>query len=281
MIIKHQEFKYQNTCVLERIAFTPPFKPTANYENEVCFFYPVKAKGIFFGGANKISFQSRESLLLRCGQFVNHYKKLPQEKNEIYDIIGIHITPELLSRIYDNKLPNFLSSKKNKEIKSLHKLEPNAIIDEYIKNLMFYFDNEFLVNSDLIALKVKELLLLLYNINEQEVRELLENLFDPAKESFKTIIESHIFEDLSLEEFSKLTNTSLSTFKRKFKEIFKESPSKYITNQRLIKAKQLLKLSNLRIIDICFECGFNNPSTFSKAFIKKYNIAPSKMRKSN
>jgi len=279
MILKHQKFNYQKTCVLERIVFTPPFKPTANYEQEVCFFYPIKADGIFYGGSTTISFKSRESLLLRCGQFVNQYKELKENKDARYDIIGIHITPNLLNQIYENRLPKFLSKQKSIKHDNLKKLKANTVIDEYIKGILFYFENDYLVNEDLIALKVKELLLLLYNINETEVRDLLENLFDPNIESFKSIIEAHIFEDLSIEEYSKLTNCSLSTFKRKFKSIFNDSPSKYITEQRLTKAKQLLQLSDLRIIDICFECGFNNPSTFSKAFARKYNVSPSEMRK--
>lgn len=118
----------------------------------------------------------------------------------------------------------------------------------------------------------------MYNINYQGLREMLRTMFKPAELSFKSIVQAHLYEELEIREYAALTNTSLSTFKRKFKQIFDDTPARYIINKRLEKAAQLLKVTDKKVIEICYDCGFNDPSTFSKSFSKKYAQSPSEYR---
>ena len=279
MVIEYQGYDYFGKCVLEKMIFKPPFKPTSNFEHEACFFYTVNGNGSIYGGVDRADFQSNESLLLKCGQYISHFPVHSENKDETFEVVGIHITPTLLKDIYNNQLPPFLTTTKKNQTKLLHKLNRNLVIDEYIKSLLFYFDTPDLITEDLIALKIKELILLLYRLGDSEVLDLLGSLLDPTELSFKNVIEANIYEDLSIKEFSVLTNDSLSTFKRRFKNIYNRSPAKYITDKRLAKASRLLKESRLRITEICYQCGFSSPNTFSKAFIRKYKMSPSQYRK--
>jgi len=88
-----------------------------------------------------------------------------------------------------------------------------------------------------------------------------------------------LFNDLSLEDYALLCNLSLSTFKRTFKKTFGESPARYIKLKRLEEAANQLKVTNKRISDICFDCGFNEVGHFSKSFTALYNTSPSNYRK--
>jgi len=281
MVIDYQGYDYYGKYVLEKMIFKPPFNPISNFENEACFFYTVNGQGSIYGGVDKANFQTNESLLLKCGQYVSHFPLENKRENEPYEVIGIHITPALLKNIYDNKLPPFLTTAKNKQKKVLCKIDRSIVIDEFIKSLLFYFNTPELITEEIIELKIKELIFLLYKLGDSEILDLLGSLLDPTELSFKNIIEANLFEDLSIKEFSILTNDSLSTFKRKFKQVFNDSPAKYITDQRLNKAAQLLKVTHLRITDICYQCGFSNTNSFSKTFIRKFHMSPTEYRKSN
>ncbi len=89
----------------------------------------------------------------------------------------------------------------------------------------------------------------------------------------------NIFEDLNTEDLAFLCAMSVSSFKRKFQEVFGTSPNKYITSKRLDKAQSLLRTTTLTISEIAYDCGFSDVSYFSKTFKKYYNSTPSDLRK--
>lgn len=280
MILKYEDYKLYNKSVFERVVFKPPFKPSVTYDNEACLIYSNLGNGISYGGIEKDTVKSKESILMKCGSFVNHWQS--SEDGKPCEIIAIHFTPDIIKSIYKDEIPSFLQSKKESNKKKIFKkISQSTIIDEFIKGLIFYFDNPHLINKDLLTLKIKELLLLLYHTNYAEVRDLLHSLFTPVELTFKSIIQTHLYDNLDSNDLAALTNTSLSTFKRKFKTIFGESPVKYIRDKRLEKSSELLKLSNLRITEICFDCGFNSINSFTRAFTKKYGKSPSEFRESN
>lgn len=80
--------------------------------------------------------------------------------------------------------------------------------------------------------------------------------------------------NLKIEEFASLSNKSLSTFKREFKDIFNTTPSRWLKSKRLEFAKNLLLKTDLNINQICYDSGFINASHFIKSFKDKYKIPP-------
>lgn len=70
---------------------------------------------------------------------------------------------------------------------------------------------------------------------------------------------------------------SLSTFKREFKQIFNETPHRWIMKMRLSKAHELLALGKKRPSEVYTEVGFEDLAHFSKAFKKQFNINPSQV----
>lgn len=280
MIVKYEDYKIKDKSVFERVIFKPPFKPSVTYENEACFIYSKNGNGFSYGGLEKNNVSSKESILMKCGSFINHWQS--SDHGEPCEIIAIHFTPDIIKAVYQHEVPPFLVANRNNSSQKVFQVIPHStIIDEYIKGINFYFDNPALINEDLLILKIKELLLLLYNTNYPSIRDLLKSLFTPVELTFKSIIQAHLFDDLSPQDLAALTNTSLSTFKRKFKEIFGESPVKYIQDKRLERSTELLRASDIRITEICFHCGFSSLSSFTRAFTKKYGQSPSEYRENN
>ncbi|MEM7110640.1 MAG: helix-turn-helix transcriptional regulator, partial [Bacteroidota bacterium] len=54
-----------------------------------------------------------------------------------------------------------------------------------------------------------------------------------------------------------------------------QTPNEFITNIRLTKASQMISTHpETSISSVAYSCGFSNPSYFSRAFKKKYDISP-------
>jgi two-component system response regulator YesN len=54
-----------------------------------------------------------------------------------------------------------------------------------------------------------------------------------------------------------------------------------LTEQRLTLAKELLLTTNLRLSEIAFDVGYNDPNYFSFLFKKKESISPKEYRQKN
>ncbi len=85
--------------------------------------------------------------------------------------------------------------------------------------------------------------------------------------------------ELSLDLFAKRFNVTPSYFSRLFHEETDVSFKKYLTSLRLEYARQLLEENVLPIIDVGYECGFNTPSQFYRAFRAESGSTPSEYRK--
>ncbi|MEM6503084.1 MAG: AraC family transcriptional regulator [Cyanobacteria bacterium P01_C01_bin.89] len=93
-------------------------------------------------------------------------------------------------------------------------------------------------------------------------------------------IEASLNQDIKLADLAGLIDISQFHFSRLFKQSLGLSPHRYLLQQRLEKAKQLLKNTDRLIIDIALECGFNNHSHLSKQFKQMTGVTPKVFRAS-
>src|SRR5690606_10775181 len=150
---------------------------------------------------------------------------------------------------------------------------------KYIEGLLFYFENPSLVNDEILILKLKEIVLLLSQTGDADtIQAILSQLFSPTAFTFKQVIEANLFSQAGIEELAQKTNLSVSSFKREFKRLYQDSPANYIKTKRLERAAELLVISDERITDIAFDCGFNDLANFTKRFHDKYGCTPTQYR---
>ncbi len=83
----------------------------------------------------------------------------------------------------------------------------------------------------------------------------------------------------SVEALSELCSMSLTGFRRIFSEIIGASPKIYIQACRIRRAKNLLKKSDMSILDIALSVGYNDISVFNRSFLKITGGTPSDYRK--
>ena len=272
MIHKHQHFDLLGKVVFERVEFTPPIRIVEALNSEACLLYTVKGKATLYRSDKKYSLETDDGLMIKCGHYFNHWNKnADASKNEA---VAVHLYPDLIRHVYEGELPDFMNSDPNEQAIAVAPLFKNSFVKAYIDSLLPYFDSPSLIDEEFMVLKVREMLSMLYKMDSNNIRSLLHDMFNPLAYDFKKIVKAHIYEDLSIEELAHICNLSLSSFKRKFKEVFSNSPAAYIKSRRLEKAARLLRVDEKRIADIAFDCGFSSVDVFSRSFKKEYGMTP-------
>ncbi len=87
-------------------------------------------------------------------------------------------------------------------------------------------------------------------------------------------INEHLSIDLSLSVLATILNISPYYFERLFKQSVGSTPHQYILRCRIEKAKQLLRTTQLSILEIAEQVGYKNQSHFSKLFRKLTGTSP-------
>ena len=158
-------------------------------------------------------------------------------------------------------------------------LEVNELSKSFFFSMLPYFTQIPPPPENLLELKFKELVLsLLSNENNSRWLSWLNNLSNDKLSSMEEIMQNNYTYNLTLGDYARLACQSLSTFKREFKKIFKESPGKWITKKRLSLAAELLEKTSLSVAEIGFECGFENQTHFSRLFREKKGVSPLQFR---
>jgi len=272
----YKKFDLFGKTFIQKFALKPPFKYDFPVNEQACFLFVKEGAFRYQIEDYQIDIPSNYSLFLNClhaGNQIHH-------SESICEIVIVTFYADMLKKIYEKELPSLLQSPGNSVTnQSSEKINNDFLIQKYIEGLLFYFENPSLVNDEMLILKLKEIILLLSQTrNAEAIQVILSQLFSPITYTFKQIIEANLFSQVSVEELACKTNLSVSSFKREFTKLYNDSPANYIKTKRLEKAAELLLVSDNRITDIAFDCGFNDLANFTKSFHDKYNATPTHYR---
>ena len=278
MLIYHKALELFGEPVVETAIMEGSMTFPRSMPNEACYIFMKEGSMISVSAAGSEEVETNDSVLLKCGNYLG--QGMADSKTGKQQAVVFHFSADLLRKLYADGLPAFLME--GPELisrKGMAKIKRNELFSRYIESILFYFENPDLVTDEIMVLKIKELLLLLNNTKEAgHIHQILSNLFLPQTMAFKEVIEENLYNDLSINELSVLSNMSISSFKREFKRVYDDSPASYIRNKKLEKAAALLSHSKEQISIVAYDSGFNDLSHFSKLFKKKYQMAPSDYR---
>lgn len=94
-------------------------------------------------------------------------------------------------------------------------------------------------------------------------------------------IEQNFQNDISISGIAERCGLNRSYFGKIFRDALGKSPQEFLIQYRMIKAAELLKLTQLSIADIGNAVGYPNQLHFSRAFKSVYQISPLHWRKEN
>lgn len=278
MVNDYKKYELFGKTLIQKIELAGPFRYDFPVAEQACFIYVMNGELQYKSSDKSMSIPEDYSLFLNCINSGKHIHNSGQEEN--CHIVIVTFYPDILKKIYDRELPSLLQKPENIiSNKSTLKINNDFLIKKYVEGLLFYFENPSLVNEDILILKLKEIILLLaQSESAASVQLILSQLFSPVAYTFKQVIEANLFSQLTIERLAERNNLSVSSFKREFARLYNDTPANYIRNKKLEKAAELLLLSDNRITEIAYDCGFNDLATFTKSFHDKFHSSPSNYR---
>lgn len=158
------------------------------------------------------------------------------------------------------RLPDFKESRLQRLLNELEQsISDTAFGSELFSELLFL---EFMVCLNRLALDTHPMFLETQKYN-QKVVEIIQ------------YINSHLHEDLSIGRLSDIFYISKYYLMRLFKTETGYTLGNYISHKRLFYAKDLVR-SGVPVTEACYQCGYRDYSTFSRAFKQLFGEAPSR-----
>jgi AraC-like DNA-binding protein len=150
--------------------------------------------------------------------------------------------------------------------------------DKYTSN--FRTSLEILPNQhlsqEILTIKFQEIMLYLLQKEPRLLDSFLSQHHSSLETQFRYSVENNVYSNLSLEELAFLCNMSVSTFKRYFTKFYQTSPHKWMANQRMDKATELLKQGKGPSV-IFASLGYKTLSNFTRAYKNHFGALPSNL----
>ncbi|RRB02672.1 helix-turn-helix domain-containing protein [Larkinella rosea] len=151
----------------------------------------------------------------------------------------------------------------------------DAFIVNYIASLQLMFQSNRPPSMEMKWLKFEELMLYLLETYPDQIlafQSTKTNEFDDFQ--LKKVVETNVGNPISVDELAFLCNVSASTFKRRFSRIYGSTPSRWLVQQRMNMARDLLHQPSEKPSDVFYKVGYENHSSFTQAFKQTFGITP-------
>jgi AraC-like DNA-binding protein/mannose-6-phosphate isomerase-like protein (cupin superfamily) len=256
---------------------------------QINYIYRGKAKHMI----NGTEFNVMKGDIFVIPPFVPHLiTSEPGERAEIYEF---EFMPEFINQ-------NFKDFKNAESFLDFAYIEPFLVSENLVKprlNLVGKVQVE--VEADLnsclkeftekkpgYVLLIKSLLLKILVVVGREFTTYLENsksrsIYDRHRDAIMgaiQYIEENFRNDLSVDEVARQYMLSPSYFSYLFKSITSKTFTEYLNGLRISCALELLKTTDKRVLEICYDVGFNNVNHFNRMFKQYVGMSPVVYRKS-
>lgn len=243
--------------------------------DEACFMFVNKGEVGVRSQEDYFKLNKEVGMLAKCLNYFFEPTDNKEASKDGIESIGIFLYPSLVQEIFELDL----STSNYQSNYNLKQVQIDLLLENYKQSIGLLLDNPELADESIIKTKLKEFVLLVSKSEGAPSQlDFLASLFKPNEVEFKSTIKNNLFSNLSMTELAQLCHLSLSSFKRKFSEVFDESPKKYINRKKLEKAASLLKSNDDRVSDIAYDVGFESIATFTRNFTAFYGKSPSEYR---
>lgn len=167
-----------------------------------------------------------------------------------------------------------------------NKLDRENPATKRIGDLLLEIEEEFLEKHSeyelMIKVKLMNVLALLLRHYDYVVCDKEKQIFSSSNtmglSEVMNHIDSHLSDDLPLDELARIAHKNYSYFSSLFKKYNGISLSEYISIKRVRLAMEHLKSTNKTMLEIAGLCGFNSLANFNKTFRKIAGTTPTEFR---
>lgn len=204
-----------------------------------------------------------------------------KNKDACVTLITVHCTEKYAEKPLQGKLLSTFI--KPSETDFLHKGTYNLKIGESIKQLQDIGD-QGIVRKLMIEGFIRIILAMEIKQHAKDIEFNNENQISLEPYELENIsritdyINSHLSDDLSISTLSDRSMLSPAKLQEGFKLTHNNTVNEYIREQRIRKAEELIKNSDMNISQVVYTVGFSSRSYFSKIFKEKYNCSPNKYK---
>jgi len=99
--------------------------------------------------------------------------------------------------------------------------------------------------------------------------------------SLRDYIVAHLSERILVADLAREAGLSPNRFAQAFSEQTRQSPHQFVLRLRLDRAAQLLRASNLNLVEVALECGFANQQHLCNAMRRHLGTTPSRYRRTH
>jgi AraC-like DNA-binding protein len=268
--------KYKGRVVFQKTTVESFIRlPKDHYEKEACFIFINQGEFYVRAQTERLLLNKETALLAKCLNYFYETTKRPGTTKENVEVIGILLYPELAQDLFEFDL----KESAHQVNYNLMQVQVNQLLDHYRESINILLDHPELADEQFVKIKLREFVLLMTKmVKAPSELDFLSSMFKPNFAKFEEVIQHNLYSTLDLNEFATLCHMSLSTFKRKFKAVYNESPAKYFTKMKMKKAAERLLNKALRISDIAYELGYESLTTFNRAFKEQMGKSPSEYR---
>ena len=187
----------------------------------------------------------------------------------------LNVLPQAEKEIFESYLPELLNPK-----------------EHFVKGPSFYmtldmqmavqkiFNTTYTGNTRLLFLKsqINELLAHFFALLATEKKAAFSEKDKSKLFEAKEIVTNNYSKPPSITQLSKMVGLNSHKLKKNFKELFGIPVFKYIQEERLQKAYDLLRNSEKTVQEAAWEVGYESLSSFSNAFYKKFGTRPNEVK---
>lgn len=265
-----------NSCSSELLKFStgfthPPFAPHKLHTHEICELYHViRGSGHYITEGSRHELKHGRIILMRPGEM--HMAELTDE--ETYETAVFHFSPAIVDGFDPER--RLLAPFFDRPLGQCNVYDRAALATTDIYSLLQKsrerhgndYDNQIHASSILIA-----------------ILEQLKNLFDSEQYTVSSknsdmmhdvvaYVNQNLTQNLTSEQICEEFNFSRAQMDRNFKSTTGSTIRAYITTKRLLMAKAYLR-EGMCATEAAAACGFQNYSTFYRAYAKHFGTTPS------
>jgi len=237
--------------------------------------YVISGKKDWIAGDKTVQISAGEAIFLRKGVYtINQYFDVD------HCVLVFFLQDEFICDFLRENSTHVMQGIEGRPIDDqIFRLEVDDALQSLFYSIYSYLKKGAEIPRNLVELKFKELLFnIVLNQKHNKLTQFLTSLNLTTKAALDDVMMKNFRHDLELDEFARLCGRSLSSFKRDFKNVYRQTPGKWLSVKRLEYASALLVSSDLNVNEIAYESGFRNSSHFNKVFKEKYQVTPKQFR---